>query len=80
MQVSDKMKYAIKRGGDWGQVEHCLKYNKIFVTADKFAALYAYYRGVRFIFMRQANHVETPAYPNLPSFTRHIFIIGRLRP
>jgi hypothetical protein len=91
MQCSDQMKYAMKRAGDWGQVEHCLKYKKIFVTTDKFAALYAYYRGVRFIFMRQAHHRADPniptqaamvkAYPKLPAFfERHIFIVGYPKP
>lgn len=80
MNFSDHMKYAMKRAGDWGQVEHCVKYSKVFVTADKFAALYAYYRGVRFIFMREAHHRKLAAYPKLPdSFQRHVFIIGHKR-
>ena len=79
MRFSDQMKYAMKRAGDWGQVEHCVKYNKVFVTADKFAALYAYYRGIRFILMREAHHNKSAAYPNLLSFNRYVFIIGHRR-
>ena len=79
MKFSDQMKYSMKRAGDWGQVEHCVKYNKVFVTADKFAALYAYYRGVRFILMREANHRKSAAYPKLLSFNRYVFIIGHRR-
>jgi hypothetical protein len=43
---------SYKRAGDWGQVEHCKRYDKIFVTFDRLAALYAYYRKVKFIFIR----------------------------
>ena len=48
---SKQLKYAIKRAGDWGQVEHCKKYGKIFITSDRLAALYAKYRGVQFIYL-----------------------------
>ena len=44
--------YAIKRAGDWGQVEHCLRYNKIFMTADLLAATYAMFRGVGCVYVR----------------------------
>lgn len=46
--------YAIKRAGDWGQVEHAKKYKKIFVTDDIMAALYAYFRDVPCILLREA--------------------------
>jgi hypothetical protein len=39
---------ALKRAGDWGQVEHCKRYNSVFVTHDRLAAAYAHYRGVRY--------------------------------
>jgi hypothetical protein len=42
----------MKRAGDWGQVEHCARYNKVFVTHDALAALYAFYRGVHFVLVR----------------------------
>ena len=45
--------YAIKRAGDWGQVEHAKKYKKIFVTDDIMAALYAYFRDVPCILLRE---------------------------
>jgi hypothetical protein len=37
---------AMKRAGDWGQVEHCAKYSMVFVTEDKPAYLYALFRNV----------------------------------
>lgn len=43
---------ALKRAGDWAQVEHCRKYDKVFVTSDVLAALYAFYRKVRFVLLR----------------------------
>lgn len=44
--------YAIKRAGDWSQVEHCKKYGKVFITGDRYAALYAYFRKVSTILIR----------------------------
>ena len=44
--------FALKRAGDWGQVEHAKKYNKVFVTGDRYAALYAYFRKVPTLFIR----------------------------
>lgn len=32
---------AMKRAADWGQVNHCLEYDMVFVTHDKPAFLYA---------------------------------------
>lgn len=49
--LPDASLYSLKRAGDWGQVEHCVRYRKIFVTRDKLAALYAMYRRVPFIYM-----------------------------
>jgi hypothetical protein len=43
---------ALRRAGDWAQVEHCRKYDKVFVTSDVLAALYAFYRRVRFLLLR----------------------------
>ena len=42
---------ALKLAGDWGQVEHCKKYDMVFVTSDKLAALYAIYRDVCVIYV-----------------------------
>jgi hypothetical protein len=43
-------RYALKRAGDWGQVESCFgpdsKPRKVFVTSDKIAAAYAVSRGI----------------------------------
>ena len=65
---SNPLKYAIKRAGDWGQVENAKRYNKIFVTSDKLAALYAYYRGVKCIYLRRCLDI-----PN--SICRYTFVL-----
>ena len=46
---------ALKRSGDWGMVQHCKLNGMIFVTADRFAALYAAYRGVCTLFVKIAD-------------------------
>jgi hypothetical protein len=53
---SSNLKYALKRAGDWAQVENCVKYNKVFVTGDKLASLYAYFRKVPFIYIHKEKH------------------------
>ena len=40
----------MKRSGDWGQVEFCLKYNIVLFTFDRLCALYAIYRNCPCIF------------------------------
>lgn len=70
IRFSDTMKLAIKRAGDWGQVEHAARYGKIFVTSDKLAALYAYYRRVRFIYLRRHEKVDE-------FFLRYTFVLSR---
>jgi hypothetical protein len=51
-KYTDETILALKRAGDWGQVEHCKRYSKIFVTGDRYAALYAYFRKVPTILIR----------------------------
>lgn len=72
--LSDASLYALKRAGDWGQVEHCVRYGKIFVTRDKLAALYAMYRSVPFIYV---NHHVFDAFDAIPGFTQHTFVLGK---
>lgn len=83
VSYSIEMLLALKRAGDWGQVEHCKKYNKIFVTSDRYAALYAYFRKVPTILVRkqstlrdhqleQMNVVDISEYRE---FTKFSFII-----
>ena len=74
---SDPLKYALKRAGDWGQVEHCVRYNKVFVTSDKLASLYAYYRGVRFILLKRDDTHFTPALTTRVPFLRYSYILSR---
>ena len=64
------LQLALKRAGDWGQVENAKKYDKVFVTSDKLAALYAYYRGVRFIYLRRQ-------LDQARSLFRYTFLLGR---
>lgn len=42
---------ALKLAGDWGQIEHCKRTGRVFVTADKLAALYAAYRDVPLMYV-----------------------------
>ena len=74
---SDPLKYALKRAGDWGQVEHCVQYDNVFVTSDKLAALYAYYRGVRFILLKRDDTHFTPVVKTRVSFLRYSYILSR---
>jgi len=73
--LSPETLYAIKRAGDWGQVQHCVKYNKIFVTSDKFAALYAHYSKVRYIYLRRTEYFNFTK--TLPDFIRYTFILSK---
>lgn len=72
--MSDTMKMALKRAGDWGQVEHCAQYGKTFITADRLAALYAYYRRVKFVLIRKQTSDGRIALA-----TRFIFLLCRPR-
>ena len=84
MSFSRPMKYALKRAGDWSQVEHCVRYNKIFVTADKLAALYAQFRGIQLIFLKRsenlANKYGVLPDPSLPKCVRYTFTLSGLKP
>ena len=48
----------LKRACDWGQVEACKRRGWVFLTADRLAALYAYYRVVRFVLVRIHDYQE----------------------
>ena len=48
----------LKRAGDWGQVEACKRHGRVFLTADRLAALYAYHRGVSFLLLRIHDYSE----------------------
>jgi hypothetical protein len=51
--------FALKRAGDWGQVQYCARHGAVFWTADKMAALYAWVRGVRFVWARWLDFFPT---------------------
>lgn len=53
LTFSDTLKYALRRAGDWGQVEHAKRYGKVLFTSDILTALYAYYRNVRFVHLQR---------------------------
>jgi len=73
--------FAIKRAGDWGQVEHCKKYNKTFVTTDRMAAMYAMYRRVPCILVRSKVVINKLFYsglnnpPDFPNFAQLTFVL-----
>lgn len=65
--------FALKRAGDWGQVEHCARYRKIFFTMDRLAALYAHMRGVPYVFI-MVDELYTPL-----TFALTRFVVGGWR-
>jgi hypothetical protein len=64
---------AMKRAGDWGQVEHCKRYGRVFVTSDALAAAYAFYRSVPFLLLR-TRHIEEGDYEH------YCCVLGRANP
>jgi hypothetical protein len=74
VNCSRPFKYALKRAGDWGQVEHASRYGKVFVTSDKLAALYAWCRGVRFVYLRRQEKLSGLA--RQPLFHRYTWVIS----
>lgn len=49
--------FAIKRSGDWSQIQHCLMKDTFFISFDRLALFYAFYRGVGFFaFMKPAEN------------------------
>jgi len=75
-RFSEKTFYMLKRAGDWGQIEHCKRYNKIFVTKDKMAALYASYRQVPYIYIKNKT-VDYDYARQDPDFIQFSFILNR---
>jgi hypothetical protein len=79
VDLSLKAALSLKRGGDWGQVEHCRKFGKAFVTADKMAALYAWYRRVPFVFLKTTDNIYTVEHglpiEDLPEFVKYTFVV-----
>ena len=61
---------AVKRAGDWGMIQHCKEHGMIFMTADRFAALYAAYRGVCVLFVK-ASPVRVPKLITKPGWSRN---------
>lgn len=68
---------ALKRAGDWGQVEHCKRYGYVFVTADKPAALYAIFRDVCVLFVKTHKTMSVVAeeYGDKRDLYRHSFAL-----
>lgn len=58
--------FAIKRYGDWGQIQHCIQNRHYFVTFDRLALFWAYFQGCGFFGFGtgEDNHFYTcPFYP-----------------
>lgn len=47
---------ALKRAADWGMIRHCKNNGMVFVTQDRFCALYAAYMDVETCFVRVLDH------------------------
>lgn len=47
---------ALKRAADWGMIRHCKDNGMVFVTQDRFCALYAAYMDVETCFVRVLDH------------------------
>lgn len=48
----------LKRAYSWSQVESCKRKGRLFVTADRSAALYAFYRDVPFLLVKMHDYWE----------------------
>ena len=57
--IGSAANFALKRAGDWGMVEHCAKFDHVFVTSDKLAALYARMKGVCVLYLNDHRNVKT---------------------
>ena len=75
--LSRETLFALKRAGDWGQVEHCKTYSKVFVTRDRLAALYAHYRDVKYVFLSFDDRTSSLPAPWLPLISRYSFVMKR---
>lgn len=57
--LSIPLLYALKRTGNWGMVQSCVVHpNRVFFTVDRLAAMYAYYRGVPFVYFDDQLHSQ----------------------
>lgn len=53
---------ALKRAGDWGMVVHCRDNGMVFVTQDRFCALFAALMDVETLFLRVGEHAGVNQY------------------
>lgn len=67
---------ALKRAGDWGQVEACARRNMVFITKDRFAALYARYRGVRCIYVSGTDYTKNGGLRDMPLLFQTTFVMA----
>lgn len=72
-QCSNEMLLALKRAGDWGQVEACAKHGWVLFTMDKHMALYAQYRGVRYVYIKSKNFKDSTS---VPIQMQHTFVMA----
>jgi hypothetical protein len=76
LTISKEALYALKRAGDWGQVQYCNGHDAVFWTADKMAAFYAYVRRVPFVWAhaRDFMSAEDGLQPSWPQFIQYSFV------
>jgi hypothetical protein len=68
---------ALKRAGDWGQIEHCKQFGIVFVTCDRFLAFYATYRNVNVLLLRHDNKLHKDQGRN--RFVQYSLAMSRTR-
>lgn len=66
---------ALKRAGDWGQVEHCILNGVVLVTCDRFLAFYAVYRDVNVLLVRHKDALQEDDAGN--KFVQYSFAMRR---
>lgn len=74
-EMDDETRFAIKRAGDWGQVRNCLLRNRVFVTRDKLAAMYAHLNNVDYMFMAYEQKCDAPLPGALPRLFRYSWTV-----
>lgn len=71
---------AEKRSCDWGQVEHCRRYDTpdntfVFVSRDKMACLYGVYRNVNVVFLRRGFACKNTRWTDTPTIFQNTFTL-----
>lgn len=75
--VDVSLQLSSKRACDWGAVEHCRRYGCVFVSSDRLACLYAMYRNVDFILLRQEETGNKSLWARTPVIFQNTFTMVR---